>query len=79
MRKYIWKYLLCFTCLSISLFFLSCKNSHNFTRKDCGYGSGYRGYFHGYLTGKNSLQRKIVNFNDVYDYCYLQGYIDALG
>lgn len=67
------------SCLIISCLIISCQSTDSIHRKDCQNGTGYDGYLKGYYTAKNSLQRKPINFNDVYDYCYLQGYVDALG
>ncbi|AFY56245.1 hypothetical protein Riv7116_3802 [Rivularia sp. PCC 7116] len=64
--------------LTFSCLLISCGESvDSFTRKDCQNGIGYDGYLKGYFTAKNYLQRKPINFNNVYDYCYTQGYIDA--
>ncbi len=74
------KYLICLTCLTCSCFLISCQeNTNNFTRKDCQNGIGYNGYLKGYYIAKNYLQKTAVNTNEIYGYCYMQGYFDALG
>ena len=74
------KVIICLSCLSFSCFLTSCQeNANNLTRKDCQNGTGYNGYLRGYYIAKNSLQRTTVNTNEVYGYCYMQGYLDALG
>lgn len=72
--------LICLTCLTFSCFLISCEeNANNFTRKDCQNGIGYNGYLKGYYIAKNYLQKTVVNTNEVYGYCYMQGYFDAVG
>ena len=75
-----YKLLLCLTCLSFSGLIASCQeNTNNFTRKDCQNGIGYNGYLKGYYIAKNYLQKTAVNTNEIYGYCYMQGYFDAVG
>lgn len=74
-----YKFIISLTCFTFSWFLISCQDTNNFTRKDCQNGSGYDGYLKGYYTAKNSLQKTSVNANNVYGYCYTQGYLDALG
>lgn len=73
------KFIICSSYLTLSCFLISCQNANNFTRQDCQNGSGYNGYLRGYYIAKNSLQKTVVNQNNVYGYCYMQGYLDALG
>jgi hypothetical protein len=72
------KYFICLSCLIFYCFVTSCQDN-NFTRKDCQNGIGYDGYLKGYYAAKNSLQKTVVNTNEVYGYCYMQGYFDAIG
>ncbi len=74
-----YKLLLCLTCLSFSGLIASCQDTNNFTRKDCQNGIGYNGYLKGYYIAKNYLQKTAVNTNEIYGYCYMQGYFDAVG
>ena len=74
------KNMICLIVVSFSCFIASChENSNYFSRKDCQNGVGYSGYLKGYYVAKNYLQRTVVNTNEVYGYCYMQGYFDALG
>jgi hypothetical protein len=74
------KLIICLSYLIFSSSITSCQeNPNNFTRKDCQNGAGYNGYLKGYYTAKNGLQKTPVNKNDLYGYCYMQGYLDALG
>ena len=74
------KYFICFSYLTFSCLIISCQeNTNNFTRKDCQNGIGYNGYLKGYYIAKNYLQKPVVNTNEVYGYCYMQGYFDAVG
>lgn len=73
------KIIIFLSCFTISCFIMSCESTNSISRKDCQNGAGYDGYLKGYYTANNSLQRKPINLNNVYDYCYMQGYVDALG
>ncbi len=74
------KYFIILTCLTFSCFLTSCEeNANHFTRKDCQNGIGYNAYLKGYYIAKNYLQKTVVNTNEVYGFCYMQGYFDALG
>ena len=74
------KYLISLSCITFSCFLISCEdNANHFTRKDCQIGIGYNGYLKGYYIAKNYLQKPVVNTNEVYGYCYMQGYFDAIG
>lgn len=79
LRNMLNKQLIGLTFILYSCLITSCQQStNNFTRKDCQSGSGYNGYLRGYYIAKNYLQRTAVNRNEVYGYCYMQGYFDAL-
>lgn len=74
----LYKLIVSLSYLTFCCLLISCEQStENFTRKDCQSGIGYNGYLQGYFTAKNYLQKKPINLNNVYDYCYAQGYIDA--
>lgn len=73
------KVIICLSLFTFSCLLTSCKGGKNFTRKDCQNGVGYDGYLKGYYAAKNNLQRKSINSDSLYDYCYSQGYLDALG
>lgn len=72
--------IICLSCLAFSCLIISCEeNANNFTRKDCQNGIGYNAYLKGYYIAENYLQKTAVNTKEVYGYCYMQGYFDALG
>ena len=74
------KHFICLTFFACSCLITSCQESTSqFSRKDCQNGSGYNAYLKGCYIAKNSLQKTTVNTKEVYGYCYMQGYFDALG
>ena len=71
------KVIICLSCLILSFLLTSCQISSNFTRKDCQTGIGYNAYLEGFYIVNSALRIKPLHLNNLHDYCYIQGYIDA--
>ncbi len=71
------KVIICLSCLILSFLLTSCQISSNFTRKDCQTDIGYNAYLEGFYIVNSALRIKPLHLNNLHDYCYIQGYIDA--
>lgn len=71
------KVIICLSCLILSCLLTSCQISSDFTRKDCQNGIEYKAYLEGFYIVNSNLIIKPLHLNNLYDYCYIQGYIDA--